>query len=384
MRIAINALSAQAGGGVSAFINLLPALAKIDEKNKYIVFVSDKQKDILDAIPPNFKKVTINYLSLNPYIRVIWEQLFFPFYLLFYRVDVLYSTGNITTLLAPCRIVLLMENANPFSTATIEWTKKEMIRNKFLKYLGWLSAKRANKIRFVSDNSKNLLSKQLNLSKEKCVTIYHGCDHILRKLEDSDKKSKPEYNYILSVAIVAPHKNLETLIKAYDILVKNYNYCGNLVIVGDLYYKKYMERLNSLISELKLRGRVVLTGKVSHKDVEHYYANADVFVLSSVEETFGIPVIEAMSHGLPLSVSDGTLPSLKDYFIPFREICGNAAYYFNPFDPADIAKGIHTLISNVEYRGRILKEGREQVNKYNWDLTAQALMRVFEEVRIDA
>lgn len=380
MKIALNSLSAQAGGGISAFINLMPALARVDRKNEFIVFISKDQEEILEIIPDGFRKVFINYLPKNPYVRTAWEQFALPFYLLFYRADILYSVGNITTLLAPCKIVLLIENANPFSNLKIKWTLKESFRIKLLWYLGRFSAKRANKIRFLSENSKKLLVKQLNLPEDKCVTIYHGCDDLSQKLEDRGKKFKPEQSYILSVAVVFPHKNLENLIRAYDILVRNYHYRGNLVIVGDLFYRDYVEKLNALISELKLCDKVVLKGKVLHKNIGLYYANADVFVLPSIEETFGIPVVEAMRHGVPLAVSDGTLPSLKDCFIPFREICGDAASYFDPFDPADIARKVHALISDAEYRKRILRAGEEQVSKYKWDQTAEALTGVFEEI----
>ncbi len=153
MIIALNTLSARAGGGLSAFINLMPALAEIDKQNQYIVFYSSKNKEISDAIPERFIKVEINHMPSIQYIRVLWEQFIFPAYIFYYKIDVLYSVGNTTSILACCKVVLLIENSNPFSCANIGWTKKEIIRNRFLKYLGWLSAKRANKIRFVSENS---------------------------------------------------------------------------------------------------------------------------------------------------------------------------------------------------------------------------------------
>jgi len=383
MKIAINALSARAGGGISAFVNLLPSLARIDKDSQYIIFISKRQKEILEAIPKNFETVIIDYTPPNPYIRVAWEQIVFPLYLLYYRVDVLYSVGNITTLLAPCKIVLLIENLNPYSLANVEWPRKEMIRNKFLKYLGWLSAKRANKIRFVSEDSKNLLIKLLNLPRGKCVTIYHGFnDNLgeLDKINEIDKDVKIGYNYILTVAVVAPHKNLHQLIEAYDLLVRRFNYSGNLLIVGDLCYQEYVKKLHLMISKLNLNDKIIFTGKVDHKKIKYYYVHADVFVLPSIEETFGIPVIEAMGYGVPVAVSDGLLPSIRNYFIPFREICGDAAHYFNPFDPADIAEGIYKIITDKAYKEQLIMNGLTQVKRYNWDDTAKSLYKIFEEV----
>ena len=154
IKIALNTLNIQGGGGASYFLNLIPSLSKIDKCNEYIVFISDRQRELPDVIPDRFQKVIIDYIPPSPYLRVAWEQIVFPFYLLFYRIDILYTVGNITTLLAPCRVVLLMDNPTPYSPLNKGWTKKELLRIKLIKYLGFLSAKRADKVQFVSDNSK--------------------------------------------------------------------------------------------------------------------------------------------------------------------------------------------------------------------------------------
>jgi glycosyltransferase involved in cell wall biosynthesis len=290
--------------------------------------------------------------------------------------------GNITTLLAPCRVVLLMDNPSPYSPLNIRWTKKELLRIKLIKYLGLLSAKRADKVRFVSDNSKRILVKELNLPSAKCETIYHGCDINYNGAgNDFYEDVKLKNNYILTVAIPAPYKNLQQLIKAFDVLVKKYNYNGNLVIVGDLFYFNYVKRLRLLVSELNLDERIIFTGKVEHKKIKAFYTHADLFVLPSIAETFGMPITEAMSCGVPVAVSDPHLSILKgNHLIPFREICGDAAHYFNPFDPVDIADGIHKIIADEDYRERLRREGFAQVRKYRWEETAKSMVKIFSEV----
>jgi len=381
MNIALNALSARVGAGISAFVNLLPVLAKIDKTNRYFIFLSNRQKEIWDIIPETFRKVVINYVPPNPYVRIIWEQIIFPFYILFYSINILYSVGNTTTLLAPCKVLLLIENSNPYSLLKIRWSKKERLRNKLLKYLGWLSAKRANKIRFVSNNSRNILVKQLRIQPDKCVTIYHGFND--GSLGDkNNKKCVFGYNYILSVTTVAPHKNLDRLVEAFDVLVRRYKYSGNLLIVGDLCHSHYIEQLHSLVSRLNLNDRIIFAGKVAHKDIKYYYTHADVFVLTSIEETFGMPLVEAMGYSVPVAVSDvSPLSADKKYFIPFREICGDAAHYFNPFDPNDIASGIYEIMYNQEYREQLRSNGKKQIKKYSWETTAKSLVKIFEEMR---
>lgn len=382
-RIAINALSAQAGGGISAFVNLIPALARVDKRNRYIVFVSKKQKEISNVIPGNFLKVVVRYISSNPYARILWEQLVFPFYILFYKIDLLYSVGNITTLLAPCKVVLLIENSNPYSSLNIEWTRKHKLEKNCRKFFGWLSAKRANKIRFVSNSSKKILMERLCLPDEKCETIYHGFNENSYCMEKDGAKNfimENLQNYILTVAVVTPHKNLYTLIQGFKALIQKYNYKGHLVIVGDLCYPDYANQIRSLLGKLGLRERVILTGKVENNRISVYYKHADCFVMPSIEETFCLPVLEAMGYQVPLAVSDNSVPELKDCFIPFREVCGDGAHYFNPLDPDDIAYGINKIISDKAYRERLVLQGKMEVKRYNWDETAGALVKMFESV----
>jgi len=192
---------------------------------------------------------------------------------------------------------------------------------------------------------------------------------------------KLKNNYILTVAIPAPYKNLQRLIKAFDILVKKYNYHGNLVIVGDLFYSNYVKILRLLVSELNLDERIIFTGKVEHKKIKYFYTHADLFVLPSIAETFGMPITEAMSCGVPVAVSDPHLSILKgNYFIPFREICGDAAHYFNPFDPVDIADGIYKIIADGDYREGLKLKGLAQAKKYNWEETAKSMVKIFSEI----
>ena len=379
--IALNALSARGSGGISAFINLFAVLDKIDKDNNYIVYVSVKQNEIIAAIPDNFKKVFIEYFTTNPFVRVLSEQIVFPVYLLINRADILYSVGNITSILAPCKVVLFIENVNPYSLVGIKWSMGETLRHKFRKWLGWLSAKRANKVRFPSNNAKGILVKMLNLPESKCITIYHGWDR--NAFTDYPNMNRNDVlkqeNYILTVAEIAPHKNLHTLIEGFDVLIKDYGYHGNLLFVGGIVCKSYYSKLKALVDRLKLSKRIVFEGRVKNEEIGLYYRGADVFVLPSVEEAFGIPVIEAMGFGVPAALSDGTLLN-ENYFIPFREICGDAANYFDPFVPDSIAKSIYTIISNRVYREQLIFNGIKQVESYKREETATSLVKIFNEV----
>ena len=376
MRIAINALSARAGGGITAFRSLLPALDRVDAKNEYVLFLSSRQKEILETVPERFEVVMPGTLPENPYLRVLWEQVFFPFELLRHQIDLLYSVGNITTLFAPCRVVLLVENANPYSPLHFTLGLSERFRNSLLQGLGRLSARRADRVRFVSRKSRDILIRRMHLPPGKTVTIYHG----FQPLPDRPGAVAPEGRYILTIAVVLPHKNLERLIRAYGIVAGAGKYDGKLLIVGDLIHPGYAGELKSIIEELGLEGRVWLTGKVPYSGIQSWYRGADAFVFPSLEETFGLPVIEAMGYGVPVAASDESrTEGGTELFIPFREICGRGAHYFNPLDPEDMAAGIEKVLFDLEYRKQLIYLAYEQVRKYDWDETARSLVALFED-----
>ncbi len=382
MKIAINALNALAGAGVSGLINLLPEFERLDKENEYYVFISDRQKEIIDIIPAKFHKKVIKYLPQNPFVRVIWEQLVLPIYLFIYRIDILYSKANLTTVFAPCKIVLTIENSNPYSKLNLEWSKRDLLRNKLLKCLGWLSAKRSDKIIFVSDDSKRKIIQQLDLSQEKCWTIYHGLNSDFDIENSGNNSFDLRNNYLLTIGVILPHKNLQTLIQSFNILDKEYNYKGDLVIIGDIVNPYYFEKLSKLVNDLNLNRRVIFRGNVPYKEVKKYYKNADVFVLPSIEETFGMPLIEAMRMGIPIAASDCDLDEENrgKCFNPFKEICGDSILYFNPFDKQDMAKVINRIIIKKDTRNELIKKGLEKASAFPLEKTAMQLVNLFNSL----
>jgi glycosyltransferase involved in cell wall biosynthesis len=135
-----------------------------------------------------------------------------------------------------------------------------------------------------------------------------------------------------------------------------------------------------LQATLSSSSRVHFLGWVDPEMLPALYKRADCFVFASAEETFGIPAIEAMASRVPVAV-----PSLRkateELFIPFDEICGDAVAYFDPFDPVDIAKQVHHVLSDEEFRLELIRRGSLQAKLYTWDATARGLREVFHASR---
>ncbi len=376
MRIAINALNARAASGISSLSSLLPMLDREDKENDYYILLSPSQKDILDKIPQRFKIIKIPYLLKSPFLRVFIEQLVVPFYIFSYGIDILYSNANVTILLAPCRIFLTIDNISPFSQINVDWTLKNKFKNYFLKSFGWLFAMRANRVRFVSKSSENYLVGELGINPNKCITIYHGIDSLFTKTEKNMNGK-----YILTVSTLVPYKNMVRLVEAYEILIRRYGYQKKLLIVGNILDIKYYEKIKEKIKNVNLADMVELTGKVKYEDIVEYYQNADLLVHPSIEETFGIPLLEAMAIGIPIAASDCDMEdAYKDKCVnPFREICGDAAVYFNPFNVENMSQTMFEVLSNDELRRKIVNNGLQRIKKFSSKNTAEKLIEVFNE-----
>lgn len=117
--------------------------------------------------------------------------------------------------------------------------------------------------------------------------------------------------------------------------------------------------------------RVKFLEFVSNEDLPFLYQNAECFVLPSLYEGFGLPVLEAMRYGCPCVISNiSSLP----------EAGGDAAFYFDPSNASDIAAKIEMVLNDEKLRKEMIEKGYKQVKKFSWEKTAQETLKVLEEV----
>lgn len=379
IKVAINAISAKVGGGVTGFQFLFPKLGEINCSDEIIVILSPNQKTLRNIIPPHF---TVRFAfsgSKHLPLRFIYEQLVLPFLLFRWGVDLLYSAGNITSLLAPCKVFLLVENASPYSNLTLPLRWVDRLRMTLLKMAGYLSMRRANAVRFVSENSCNIFSDKYKFLQDKSIVISHG----FSRLSGKQQMYQNDDHFILTVASVAPHKNIETLIAGFVYLVNENHYPGNLLIVGSSEYsreyKKQVE-INEVTEEF--RARIIFAGEKTPEELSWFYRHADAFALVSLAETFGMPVLEAMGYGAPVIVGR-FINKNRLYFNPFYEICGEGALYCDPLNPKDIAKTIHLVLNDKQKREAMISVGRQRSELFKWESVARHMHECFHAVVAD-
>lgn len=174
--------------------------------------------------------------------------------------------------------------------------------------------------------------------------------------------------YVLYVGNAYPHKNLEKLIEALNIVISEYPNIFLILVGGEDYFYK---RLKEKVKEMELEDVVVFWGPADRKELANLYKNATILVFPSFMEGFGLPAVEAMAEGLLVLCSD----------IPvFHEVLGSAAVYFNPYDANDMADKMSDVLNNPQKYENFKTLGFEQVRRYSWQKLAHQTLVVYQSV----
>jgi len=247
----------------------------------------------------------------------------------------------------------------------------EMFREQDLYQLNnWTaySARNAKKILTISESSKNDIIKEYDLPQGRVVVIYPGIK--AKKTMPNSKILKEKYgidsDFVLFVGTLQPRKNVERLIEAFS---KIKDKKTTLVLVGKRGW--LYEEILSAPKKFNVEDRVKFLDFVPDEDLPVLYGGAQCFVLPSLYEGFGLPVLEAMQYGCPVITSNvSSLP----------EAGGNAALYVDPKNVDDITEKIDELLSNEKLRKELILKGTKQVKKFSWEKAARETLSVLEEV----
>jgi glycosyltransferase involved in cell wall biosynthesis len=174
--------------------------------------------------------------------------------------------------------------------------------------------------------------------------------------------------FVLFVSSLWPYKNCDGLLRAW---AHDRASLGErqMVVIGPGRDEKYAESLTALAAELGITEDVVFTGGIPLAETVPFYRAADVFVYPSFNETFGLPILEAMACGCPVVTSNLTA---------MPETAGGAAVLSDPNDPASIAKAI--LEAMGPGRDRLRDQGLRRASEFTWGATAASTLDIYREV----
>lgn len=228
--------------------------------------------------------------------------------------------------------------------------------------LMWAAHRKADKIIVPSEYVKQRLAQFHPFTARKLVRIYESSESPIKdQVAAPNGVTRP---FILHVGSPLPHKNIERLIEAFEVLSTD-NPGLQLVLAGKQEY--FFGQLQHQIEASSARDKIVTPGFVSNSELAWLYKNASCYVLPSLSEGFGLPGLEAMAHDCPLVSSSATcLP----------EIYGPAAQYFDPFDVGDIVANVQHVLDDKKRAAQLAVAGHKQLKKYSWETMTKEMLAV--------
>jgi glycosyltransferase involved in cell wall biosynthesis len=250
-------------------------------------------------------------------------------------------------------------------------------------WLKLLAARRqADLVMTVSEASRKGISNRFGIPLNRIVVVSEAADPLFRPLprdartqEVLRRFSLLDSRFVLYVGGISPHKNLGTLLEAFARL-RGDPTCSDchLVLVGDYSGDVFYSAYDELRQKTKLLGlgeAVHFTGYVADEDLVHLYSAAEVFVLPSLLEGFGLPVIEAMACGAPVVASRrGALP----------EVVGSAGLLFDPDRPGDLYDVLRRVLTTTALRDRLRQLGPQRAAEFSWERAAQQALSAFRSL----
>ncbi len=233
------------------------------------------------------------------------------------------------------------------------------------------SLRRARRVITVSRSSRRDLVNLFSADRQRITVIANGVDPILAQRPEKEVLEKLKAHHglrsplILVVANDKPHKNLDLVLRAYHLAVRERRIPGQLVFLGGADSKS---RLKERAERLGLGNRVRLLGRVRRDDLHALYHVAAVLLHVSLYEGFGLPVLEAMCAGLPVVTSNlGAMSELGE----------GAARLVNPLEVDEVAEALERVLVDDPLRRRMIDAGRKKADSMSWDRTVEETVAVY-------
>ena len=368
MHIAIDAHSvgAELGGNESYAINLIEALAEIDQTNLYTLYVTKRAAiERFDRRWPNFKvKQTLPH---TPLVRI---PLTLSRELRRNPVDVLHVQYTAPPF-APCPVVTTIHDL-AFEHLPETFNRRSWMQ---MRLTVRMTARRAAHIITVSEYSRRDISATYGIAPQRITVTPEAAPPNFLPVDNETelRRIRESYgiqeNYILSLCSIQPRKNLVRLIEAYSCLrgVRPGFKLPQLVLAGK---RGWLDSETFRAAERSgLRKEIVFTGYVPEQDLAGLYSGAICFVYPSYFEGFGLPVVEAMQCGVPVIAGNRTsLP----------EVVGDAGLLFDPFDTQALVTALKQVIDDSDYRAALSAKGLERAQTFDWKTTAQMTLGAYE------
>jgi glycosyltransferase involved in cell wall biosynthesis len=358
--------------GIGTYIrNLLRQLARLDCETEYVLFCRPDDRAVLSALGPNFRAVVESSGNYS-----VAEQLRIPLALKRERVTLFHAPHYVLPPLVACRSVVTIHDC-------IHLMFPQYLPNRlafrYARASIVMAARRATRVLTVSESSKRDILRFVDIDPGKIDVIYNAYDErfAVEPREEDVVRVRERYQlhdeFVLYAGNVKPHKNLERLIQAFDLVRSRGLDRLKLVLIGDE-ISKYAA-LRRAVHQHQLHKYVRFLGYLPEETLAVMYRLASVFVFPSLYEGFGLPPLEAMASGTPVVTSNvSSLP----------EVAGDAALLVDPYDPAAIAEAIYQVLNDERLRQNLRTSGLARARQFSWEQSVRRVREIYGEVSLAA
>lgn len=366
--IAINAALAHANpSGLGVYTcEILQEFLRAKSPFEFFAYTSSSL--LLDSFPHN--TIRVSHLTSpdrgfpGNSLRVLWQQTVLRRDLRKQQASLLYSPVPEGILCPHLKQVITIHDLLPIKYPELYPRQKYQFY-----YLLRILVRHSQAVICDSENTKKDVAAYYQVDAGRLHVVYPGVNG--ERFSPRSKGMVPGRfglaRYLLYVGDMRPYKNLARSLEAFASLQMT---DLQFAIAGkqDRYFYPNIRRK---VEELSLDSKVAFLGYVPKGDLPHLYSEAAALVHPSLYEGFGLPPLEAMACACPVIASNmASLP----------EVCGAAAYYVDPYDVDSIAGGIHQILTNGDLRNTLIQKGLERARLFNWRLTVEGLLKVFDKV----
>ena len=374
MRIGINTLFLVPGdvGGTEIYLREnLKIMVSENREETFILFTSRDNEECLRQDLTGFSNVEFIQLPFRAavrFARILFEQILLPWLIRRRKVDVLWSPGYTAPLFCSCPQAVTIHDLQ-YKTHPDDVSFLERVT---LDFLVKNACRKCDKIIAVSQFSKNELLRFNFATDRKVAAILEGVDSTFgeppRSVTPWFKEFPQGTPYILCVAHSYPHKQVHLLVEAFALVTDKIPH--HLVLVGKP--RRGEQRLQKSLDRLRNDSKVHRISQLQYSQLQALYQNADIFVLPSVYEGFGLPVLEAMLAGVPVIASNkASLP----------EVGGVHALYVQKNRPEEFARNMLEVVSwSQSVRREKIQNAFAWASSFTWTKSAERTLQVLAEL----
>jgi glycosyltransferase involved in cell wall biosynthesis len=329
-----------------------------DKNYQYVLLMKPKDYDTWTPKSKQFTKLVCKYkeFTFAEQIGLLWQ-------IIRLKPDLVHFPMVQQPILYRGKVVTTMQD---LTTLRFDNPTKNKLAYKFKQrvyyWVNYIATRKSAAIITPTEFVKGDVARTFNTNSRNITVTYEGVD--TNEAKPEPKKQFEGKQFIIYLGRPTPHKNLERLVQAFAV-VKQTHTDLHLILAGktDTNYKR-LERIT------KQQGipDVHFTGWITDGQARWLYQHCEAYVFASLSEGFGLPVLEAMSAGAPIVSSNATCSP---------EVYGDAAYYFDPLDVADMATKISRVTDRPKLRAELVEAGKGQVKKYSWRRMAEQTLEVY-------